>query len=143
MGYQNPVNIFYTAIAKFFCFQETYFLGYGIPKSSKYFLQGASLAQQAARQSHNLKVVSSILTRGTFFFTFQVMGYQNLVNVFYTAIATCKLSHSQTVQEKQLWQPLSDILTFWRFRTIIAQHLSETTFILVLRREVRRYHDLL
>ena len=31
------------------------------------FSAGASLAQSAARQSHNLKVVSSSLTGGTFF----------------------------------------------------------------------------
>ena len=33
-------------------------------------LSGASLAQSAARQSHNLKVVSSSLTGGTVFFSF-------------------------------------------------------------------------
>ncbi len=41
------------------------------PMVKKYFVSGllvcASLAQSAARQSHNLKVVSSSLTGGTFF----------------------------------------------------------------------------
>ncbi len=36
---------------------------------------GASLAQSAARQSHNLKVVSSSLTGGTFFFSFDIHMY--------------------------------------------------------------------
>ena len=38
--------------------------------SNKWGCSAASLAQSAARQSHNLKVVSSSLTGGTFFIVF-------------------------------------------------------------------------
>lgn len=44
----------------------------------------ASLAQSAARQSHNLKVVSSSLTGGTFFFSFS-----QLVALHHNALQVC------------------------------------------------------
>ena len=46
-------------------------------------LAGASLAQSAARQSHNLKVVSSSLTGGTNFFLFFQIARSDVIVVFF------------------------------------------------------------
>ena len=58
----------------------------------------ASLAQQAARQSHNLKVVSSILTGGKVLLTIQTNKYfpsllYLLFPLFFSLIST-KISHT-------------------------------------------------
>ena len=58
----------------------------------------ASLAQSAARQSHNLKVVSSSLTGGTDFFFFSPPFTSDLVKVDNnTFIFSCVFSVSTTV----------------------------------------------
>ena len=81
----------------------------------------ASLAQSAARQSHNLKVVSSSLTGGTFFefFSANTLAFESLLQLtFPTPVVPVKSTECPTSSSRSIRNP-------YRFVSIVGTKMSK------------------